>query len=198
VSIKPLYNEYLLFDKFRAGDGEAFACLYRHYVKALYFNILSMVKDELTAEELVQDVFAHLWSKRETIRIESSLSAYLFTSSRNRVYNFFRKLERDQELYKRIRSTAALHYSHIEEALMAGENAKLLRKAIETLPPQRRKAFELCKIEGLSYQEASEKMGVSLSTIKDHMANARQAIRTFLSNEEIAVLALLFTFLHGK
>ena len=157
-----------------------------------------MVKDELTAEELVQDVFAHLWTKRETIDLQGSLAAYLFTSSRNRVYNFFRKLERDQELYRRIRSTAALHYSHIEEALMAVENAELLRRAIDTLPPQRRRAFELCKIEGLSYQEASEKMGVSLSTIKDHMANARQAIRTFLSNEEIAMIFLLCTFMYHE
>lgn len=199
MSPKLLNNEKLLLDELRAGSAEAFTRLYRHYAEDLYYNVLSMVKDELTAEELVQDIFAHLWRKREEIKIESSFAAYLFTSSRNRVYNFFRKLERDQALYKRIQAVASVHYSHIEEALFAGENEAILRRAIENLSPQRRRAFELCKIEGLSYKDASEEMGISLSTLKDHMSNARDSIRNYISsNQEIAFLILIFFVLPGK
>ena len=193
------YHEAILLQQFLEGSKEAFTQLYQHYCERLYYNILAMVKDELTAEELVQDIFASLWQKRETLTINKSFAGYLFTTSRNRVYDFFQKVERDQKLYDRIKASAISEYSHVEEALFSRENADLLQKAIASLPPQRRRAFELCKIEGHSYKEVSELMNVSLSTVKDHMAHAREAIREYISgNRDAAVGIILFLLWHGK
>lgn len=177
----------------QAGSAEAFTQLYRAYAERLYYNILSLVKDGSTAEELVQDIFARIWQKRDSIQIDN-FGAYLFTTSRNRVYDFFRKLNRDHDLYAAIRAAASSEYSYVEENLLNREHADILQKAIRSLPQQRRRAFELCKIEGRSYKEASEIMGISLSTLKDHMANAREAIRVYVSNHyEIAIgITLLY------
>lgn len=174
----PPYNEQELLQELQQGNADAFTCLYKHYSVPLYYNILSLVKDENTAEELVQDVFLKIWRRKSTINITKSFSGYLFVTARNQVYDFFQQLSRDQELRSRIISFASEAYDHIEQSIFAKENADLLRKAIDTLPPQRRRAFELCKLEGLSYRQASEEMGISLSTIKDHMVNALETIRT--------------------
>jgi RNA polymerase sigma-70 factor (family 1) len=185
------YDEQALLMQLQAGSADAFTLLYQAYAERLYYNILSLVKDGLTAEELVQDIFSRIWQKRATIQIDTSFGAYLFTASRNRVYDFFRKLDRDHHLYATIRAAASYEYSYIEEALLNRENADILQKAIRSLPQQRRRAFELCKIEGRSYKEASEIMGVSLSTLKDHMANAREAIRTYVSKHyEITTISV--------
>lgn len=187
------FDEKVLLEQLQAGSAEAFTLLYQQYAERLYYNICSLVKDELTAEELVQDIFSRIWQKRETIRIDTSFAAYLFAASRNRVYDFFRKLNRDHHLYARIRAAASYEYTYIEEALLTRENADILQKAIKSLPQQRRRAFELCKIEGCSYKEASEIMGISLSTLKDHMANAREAIRIYVSKHyEVTVGIALF------
>jgi RNA polymerase sigma-70 factor (ECF subfamily) len=114
--------------------------------------------------------------------------------ARNRVFDFFQQVTRDQALHERIRNTASEQYDHIEQALFARENADLLRKAIAMLPPQRRRAFVLCKIEGLTYRQASEKMGVSLSTVKDHMIYAFDSIRLYISkNMEKAGILVIFS-----
>ena len=192
MEASPTYNEEKLLEDLRAGSEAAFTQLYRRYSVRLYYNILALVKNESAAEELVQEVFSKIWRRRESIRVEKSFAAYLFIAGRNRVYDFFRQLEKDQELYSRIRAVAAQHYSHIEEAVFARENAELLQKAIATLPPQRRRAFELCKMQGLSYRQASEEMGVSLSTLKDHMANAFEAIRSYISKNREVAISIIF------
>lgn len=183
----PSYNEQELLHGLQQGSEEAFTCLYKHYSVPLYYNILSLVKDENTAEELVQDVFFKIWKRKSTIDITKSFSGYLFVTARNQVYDFFQQLNRDQALRSRIMSFASESYDYIEQSIFAKENADLLRKAMDTLPPQRRRAFELCKLEGLSYRQASEEMGISLSTIKDHMVNALDTIRTYVTkNVEVA------------
>ena len=183
-------DEKALLVQLQAGSADAFTQLYQAYAERLYYNILSLVKDGSTAEELVQDIFARIWQKRETIQIDTNFGAYLFAASRNRVYDFFRKLDRDHHLYASIKAAASYEYTHIEEALLKRENVDMLQKAINSLPHQRRRAFELCKIEGLSYKEASEKMGISLSTLKDHMANAREAIRIYVSNHSYITIGI--------
>ena len=191
--------EKQLLDELRAGSEAAFTQLYRMYSVRLYYNILALVKDENVAEELVQDVFSKIWRKRERISVEKTFAAYLFITGRNRVYDFFQQLTRDHKLYSRVKQLAVEHYSPIEEALSARENAELLYKAIASLPPQRRRAFELCKIEGRSYRQASEIMGVSLSTLKDHMSNALEAIRTYISrNKEVAMALFFFLVWNGR
>lgn len=156
-----------------------------------------MVKDGNTAEELVQDIFSHIWQKRSTIPEKVNLEAYLFTISRNRVCDFFRKIKREGELYANIREIATSQY-HPVEALDDSNNIDLLEKAIASLPPQRRKAFVLCKLEGLSYLQASEKMGVSLSTVKDHMAHAQGFIRKFVMQHNELAIGLIFLYIWNK
>ncbi|MBX2921480.1 MAG: RNA polymerase sigma-70 factor [Chitinophagaceae bacterium] len=185
-SVHP-YNEPELLAALRNGSENAFTSIYHHYSVPLYHNILSLVKDGNTAEELVQDIFSKIWKQRESIAIEKNFAGYLFVMARNRVFDFFQQATRDKILYEKIKIIASEQYDHIEQALFAKENADLLRKAIAALPPQRRKAFELCKLEGLTYRQASEEMGISLSTLKDHMVNALEAIRTYISkNVEVA------------
>ena len=192
------YQEQELLSQLREGSTEAFTQLYHQYSEPLYFNILSLVKDELVAEELLQDIFVRIWRKKENILIEKNLAGYLFRVSRNRVYDFFKNLNREQELYNRISAIATEEYTHIEEAIFSRENADLLQKAIETLSPKRRQAFKLCKLDGYSYKEASELMGISISTLKDHMAKAREAIRDYISNNGEMIVGICLFMLWDK
>lgn len=187
------HSEKSLILQLKGGCTVAFTELYHQYSERLYYNILALVKDNDTAEELVQDIFARIWHKREQLDIEHSFGGYLFTSGRNRVYDFFATATRNHQLYERIRCTASEAYSHIEEALLSRENASILQKAIASLSPQRRRVFELCKLEGCSYKEVSELLSVSMATVKEHMTQARNTLRKYLEEHEEVIVGLAFT-----
>jgi len=177
--------------RIKVGDQQAFAELYRAYSERLYRSLLRLVKSEPMAEELLQDIFVQFWEKRETIEIQSGLKAYLLRIGENKVYDFYRKLKRDQKLLAVIKAAASENYTSIEENLLSEENTQLLRQAIETLPPQRRQVFEYCKLQGRSYQETSELLGISTSTINDHIVKATKTIRQFIYAHQKATALLL-------
>ncbi len=103
-------------------------------------------------------------------------------------------------MYAYIKAAAIEHYSHIEENLLFRENARLLQNAISTLSPQRRQIFELCKIQGKSYQEVGALLNISTSTINDHIVKATRSIRQyiFLHNKNLDLLILLSLLLADK
>jgi RNA polymerase sigma-70 factor (family 1) len=175
----------------KLGDQQAFAELYRAYSDKLYRSLLRLVKSELMAEELLQDIFVQFWEKRGTIDIHSGLQAYLLRIGENKVFDFYRKLKRDQKLLAVIKAAASENYTPNEDNLLSGENTQLLRRAIETLPPQRRQVFEYCKLQGRSYQETSELLGISTSTINDHIVKATKSIRQFIYAHQKATALLL-------
>jgi RNA polymerase sigma-70 factor (family 1) len=188
-----MYPEKEWLQRLRQDDQTAFTQLYHLYSGRLYGNLLKLVKSPEAAEELLQDIFILVWEKRHTIEIHTSFRSYLFRIGENKVYDFFRKLRLDKNMYAYIKATASAQYTHIEEGLLTQENARLLQAAVETLPPQRRQVFELCKIQGKSYQEASGLLGISVSTINDHIVKATRSIRQFMytHGEKTGALLLL-------
>jgi RNA polymerase sigma-70 factor (family 1) len=194
-----LNNEEQLLSNLAAGDQQAFDAIYWHYSPALYRNIIRLIKSEDLANELLQDIFIKLWERRKQLTIQTTLANYLMVVSRNAVADMFRKIKRDKNLHHHIIEIAATElYQHTIINDDTGR-AAVLNKAIETLPPARAKVFRLIKIEGKSYQEVSKELGISTSTISDHIVKATKSIRTFLENhphitENLLLLAILRIF----
>ena len=68
----------------------------------------------------------------------------------------------------------------VEEHFISKENSGILYQAIELLPPKRKLVFRLCKLEGKTYEEVSLLLGISLSTISDHIVKANLFIKSQL------------------
>jgi RNA polymerase sigma-70 factor (family 1) len=156
-------------------------------------NLLKLVKHPETAEEILQDIFIQVWEKRTTIEIHTSIRAYLFRIGENKVYDFYRKVKRDKVLYAHVKAAASEQYTHIEETLLFRENEQLLHAAVAALPPQRRQVFELCKLQGKTYEQVGAQLGISTSTINDHIVKATRSVRQyFYSHDNTAGAVLLF------
>jgi RNA polymerase sigma-70 factor (ECF subfamily) len=75
----------------------------------------------------------------------------------------------------------------IEESIINKESSGILYNAIELLPPKRKLIFRLCKVEGKTYAQVSLQLGISLSTISDHIVKANFFIKTqIIKNAQIA------------
>ena len=166
------------------GSEQAFEKIYKLYSNRLYGNLLKLVKSEAEAQEILQDVFLKVWHNRQSIDIEKSFRSYLFKIAENKVYDFFRKVARDKKREARLISLGTNEYVPVDELLQSDKKSAVLQKAIDSLPPQRQQVFRLCKLEGRSYKEVSELLGISLSTISDHIVKATKSIRDYFENNE--------------
>ncbi|MCX2453196.1 sigma-70 family RNA polymerase sigma factor [Pedobacter sp. PLR] len=182
--------------KLKNGDKSVFTHFYKMYSGQMYVNILKMVKDGQIAEELVQELFTKIWHKRELIHNAIDFKAYLYKTGQNLVYDFFRKLQRNQKMQERFRSVVTEYYSHIEEALHLKQSEELLEKALNKLSAQQRKVYQLCKIEGYTYKEAAEEMGISVHTVKEYLTKASFLVKAYLIDHlDISMSILLFLLL---
>ncbi len=173
-------------------DLKSFNALYEKYSARTYGNILKMVKDPETAQELLQDIFVKFWEKRSLIEPGKPWGPYLFQVAKHHVYDHFRKEALSRKLEAYLETSNAETYTHIEEELIYKESHKLLWTAIEKLSPQRKQVYTLCKIEGKSYFEISRLLGISTSTVSDHMLKANRFIRSQLLASELFVALVIF------
>ena len=177
-------NEKEILLELLKGSEQAFEKIYKIYSGRLYGSLLKLVKSESEAQEILQDVFLKIWDNRQNIDVEKSFRSYLFKIAENKVYDFFRKAARDKKKEAELMAIASSESLPDEDLLLSDENATILQKAIESLPAQRQQVFRLCKLEGKSYKEVSELLGISVSTISDHIVKATKAIRSYFDNEK--------------
>lgn len=185
------YDEKELLVQLKQDSESAFEELYKLYSARLFGNLLKLVKSEIDAQEILQDVFIKIWDNRQQIDTDKSFRSYLFKIAENKVYDLFRKISRDKKREEALLSIATSEYVHIEETILNKESTALLNKAIESLPPQRQQIFRLCKLEGKSYKEVSETLGISVSTISDHIVKATKSIRSYFEENEHTLLTLI-------
>ena len=186
----PSEYEKELLSQVREGDVKAFEEVYKTYSPRLYSSILKIVKSVAVTEELLQDTFQRIWEHRKTIDISRSFKSYLFTIARNLVYDYFNKTSRQKlmERYLQVKEQGAAGFRHqLEEK----ESEVLLEKAVHQLPPQRKLVYTLCKIEGKSYEDVSKTLGISVSTISDHIVKATKTIKAYYLSRALLYISVL-------
>ena len=111
------------------------------------------------------------------------------------MYDFFRKATRDKKIRAQLFAAATEEYEHIETMIHRKENALLLQKAIDSLSPQRQQIFRSIKLDNKSYEEVSRLLGISVSTISDHIVKANKAIREFIfTHNDMTIILFCFLF----
>ena len=162
-----------------------FEQMYRLYSPRLFGWLLKLVKSASQAEEILQEVFLKVWEYRSFIDPNKSFRSFLFKIAENKVYDFFRKVSRDKNMESQLVVSASANYIGIESWDQDDETEVILQKAIEGLPPQRQQVFRLCKLEGKSYQEVGAMLGISVSTISDHIVKGTKSIRDYFGGNRL-------------
>jgi RNA polymerase sigma-70 factor (family 1) len=171
-----------LIGAIRLGNEAVFEEIFRQHYAPLCRYAQSILHDADEAEEMVQTVFLTIWERRETLLITTSLKAYLYRAVHNRCLN---RLEQQQtQANHRLRAATEL-YADVpspNQAVLADELSQHLQRAIETLPDQCRRAFELSRFEELSYKEIAERLGIAIKTVENQIGKALRILRTELSD----------------
>lgn len=150
--------------------------LFRCYYSTLCNFSLSMVKNTDLAEELVADIFFILWRDCKHLDVKKNLRAYLFTAVRNKSLEVIRKEQKSADIHTGL-DLPHLSHETPETSLLYNELNLHYQKAYEALPEKCRQVFKLHKIDGLSYQEISDILAISIKTVENQMAKALKLIR---------------------
>jgi RNA polymerase sigma-70 factor (ECF subfamily) len=174
------YTEWII--RLNAGEMIAFEWLYNTYKHQLAGNLLKLVKSSDVAEDILHDVFVKVWENRTKIDPERSFEGYLYRIAANMVADFYRKISKDRNYQEYLIAIQETVYQHIDELLENKYRRELIDKALTELPPKCRTVFQLCKIEGRSYEEVSNLLQISPNTISNHLNRANKKILLFLQN----------------
>jgi RNA polymerase sigma-70 factor (family 1) len=196
IFVENIVEKELLL-KLRNGEEQAFDKLYQIYSLRIYRKLLKMVKVDVLADELTQDVFVKVWTKRQQIDPDQSFRSYLFSIAQNLVHDTYRKISRDDLLTAQVKLISTEFYTHTEEAIYYKQTEELIQKAIDLLPPQQKRVFQACKIEGRSYDDVARELNISNSTVNNHIVKATKTVAEYLkkSGAVIFFIVLSSTFL---
>ncbi|WP_245683116.1 RNA polymerase sigma-70 factor [Flavobacterium glycines] len=176
------------------GNEKAFSALFTIYCNDVYAYSLSMLKNEVFAEEIVQDVFLNIWLHRDRLNPDLSFKSYVFTITRNLTFNLISKVANSHKLKEEVFYTSQKSYSPIEDIIAEADYDAIKNKAIEQLPPKRRIIFEMSRNREMSYEEISKELNISVSTVKGQMSKALADIRDFLETHgDVALLISLIS-----
>ncbi|MFN0290152.1 RNA polymerase sigma-70 factor [Pedobacter helvus] len=188
----PIGHQALL-QEIAQGDQRAFRTLYNSYHRKIYTFALKYIKSENQAEEIVQEVFMKLWQMGTRITEIKHLENYLLTITRNRSMDIMyrRQMEIKVDLIRSIDWEES--HNDTEELILLNDTRKLLLDAIDLLPPQQKKVYQLCHQQGLKYEQAANQLELSQHTVQRHMKLALRFLRNYL-REHTDVSALLIIF----
>ena len=181
------------FGAIKKGDLRAFERVFRHFYDQMFYTSLRIVMQREVAEEIVQDLFIHLWQNRRSLMITTSPEAYLHTAIRNRSFNYLKS--------RMARPSGDLPIEEAYGSAIPAENqleeqqlSELIHRGIKSLPEKCRLIFNLSREMGLSYEEIARELGISRETVKSQIKIALQKLREFLEKhwDMLVLFGLLF------
>ena len=167
-----------LVRRIREGDERALEIVFRSHFQGMAAFVERYVRSPDMAEELVQDIFLKIWTKRERLTEIESLKTYLYRAARNQALNHLRrlKLERRWQEEQALAGEPSTTFAADEDA-SGQELAAVVQAAIERLPPRCREVFLLSRDGGLTYAEIATTLEISVKTVETQMGRALKALR---------------------
>lgn len=169
-----------LIDKIKLDDENAFDEAFNLHHKKLYYYVLSKTKSAFQAEEVVQLTFIKLWQYRHSLNVNIPLAAQIFRIAKTTIIDQFRKLETAEHLISELKKTTApFEFNNGPVNIFEQELSRQLQMALSTMPPVRKKVFELSRFQGLTYKEIAAQLSISVKTVENHINLALKHVRNY-------------------
>jgi len=166
------------------ADIDTFERLYGKYYVYLCMIAMHIVRNKDDAEEIVSDVFVRLWNSADRIKEIRSVKAYLVKAVHNTSLNYIehnRKFRQTESINARDLNILAWDSDYPVGHLYEKELLDIIIKCVEELPDSCREIFLLSRDKNLKYSEISDRLGISLNTVKTQMKIALSGLREEVS-----------------
>ena len=177
----------LLVIGLKNSNSKAFGRLFDLYypkIKSFLFSIHLAH----TVEDVIQETFITVWNKRETIDVEKSFDAYLFTIAKNYALKALKK-----QLKEEIATSDIViqdSSARVDQLIDLPYVEQKIKSSLAKLPPQPKAVFELKRYKGMTTKEVALELGIAPKTVDNYMNKALNALKKEM--EFFVWLALLF------
>ncbi len=173
-------NDLQWIQSARDGDEDAYAELVRRHSGGLHRAVARILGDDTEAWDVVQMSFLKAWQKLDSYDSRYSFTTWLYRIGTNLAIDLLRSRTSRERAHK---AGAEHRLRLVGEGENAGRRADrreadgILKELVGVLTPQQRTAFVLREVEGLDTAEVAEVLGCSSTTVRNHIFQARKALR---------------------
>jgi len=184
-------NDDALLREIRTGCSDAFSKIYNKYWDSTYMQAYDRLKDTKQSQDITQDIFIRLWERRESLEIQN-LPAYFAVSVRNNVFKLLAARKVNQNFYT-VSETLLPHSSSADHQIITNELIKAFRTLVDSMPPQRKKIFQLRYEEDLKTSAIARQLNITQKTVQNHLLSSYRDIR-YLLTQLLSFFIFLFHF----
>jgi RNA polymerase sigma factor (sigma-70 family) len=170
-------------------EPEAFGVLFERHAESLLGYFARRTLDAEAAAELTAETFAEAFASRRRFRDQGADGiAWLYGIGKNLLSRYFRSGAVDARARQRLgmpeRTVGTDDYERIEELIDFDEMAHVMRGALAALSADQREAVRLRAIDGLSYREVAEKVGINEQTARARVSRGLRQIAKQLGTDD--------------
>lgn len=180
-------EDLALMAKVARGDEDAFTKIVKKHQHAVLGTVAKMTNQSPDTEDIAQQVFIRLWKSAERYKPTAKFTTFLFTITKNLVFNATRKKSGKNEYSfdalegKWRQSIEDKRFdSRPDKLIEQTELRQIIDEAISSLPEKQRLAVVLRRYEKMPYEEIAETLGISVPAVKSQLFRARTALRESL------------------
>ena len=187
------FEEKILLN-LRNGSIEAYEHIFNTHWKNLYKIANGRLRSETEAKEVVQELFITLWENKSSLQINSSLTNYLYTAIRHRVFNKIRGKLREKKNWKFYQQFLPVHAESTKDTVMFNDLNETIDHIVNGMPTKSQLIFKSSWTEGKSVPEIADQMHLSEKTIEYHLTKSMKLIRGQLKKLVFAIVIFLPAF----
>lgn len=166
-----------LVNLLQEGDRRAFEEIYRRYARLLLRFVAERITEKEDCEEIVQETFVWLWSRRESLYHVTELRPYLYGIVKHKIYNHIRhNIIRREYVDHFLKFRSNIDNSN-EELTNLSDVLRILDHSIAQLPDRCQTAFRLSRIEHMPIAAIAEQMNISSRTVENYITQALKHLR---------------------
>jgi RNA polymerase sigma-70 factor (ECF subfamily) len=178
-------DEKLLVAGISKGNERVFEAFVKEYQGLIYRLCLRMLRNEKDAEDAAQVAMLKVYTNIRKFAFQSSFSTWVYTLTKNTALDLLRKRKGEVNLQEISALECLVCYRPgPEESAQQKEQKEELEILINSLSKEHRAVLILKDIDGCSYEEIAECLGISLGTVKSRLFRARQKLRVLIKDRE--------------
>ncbi len=177
------------------GNEKAFSQLVSIYEDSVFNMAMYITKNREDALDVSQEVFLKLWRTLESFRGECSIKSYLMKLTKNAALDLKRRnsyrqtvsltMENDEGESSQLDIADTSEDANPQEAYLRRERIEKVRRAISELDEEHRQVIVMREMNGMSYREISDALGINEGTVKSRINRARSALKKILTDGNI-------------
>lgn len=190
------YQEHLLIERIKNGDNAAYNDMVSRYWDRIFARVFNLLKNQQDAEEVTQDAFIRAHRGLKNFRGDASFSTWLYQIATNLAHNrywywFRRKRDQSMSFDKQLSAESNLTLQDVipcdneipSDATVTKEFVDRVAKCMNDLNEKHREVLILRNVKNLSYEEISDRLKISVGTVKSRIARARGNLRELMGSD---------------